>query len=147
MPLPQKRETMESAKARVKEALAPIWDRNEVVRDVQQFGDEADVPDKHRQHVFDFQDGLRLVVSRDRMPVEIGDPPTNLVIHVSASVHEESQLAGTLPQTKLGQAWLARIAAGRISELLDTDADPCPQFWSCHHVAHWFVFPEEMGKS
>jgi hypothetical protein len=138
MGLPHQRETMEAAKARVATALEPLWNAAKMNRQCRK-DPQADTPGKHRRHVFDFADGLRLIVSRDELPQPLEETGIAIVIHVSCSVDMESTLCGTLPNDDTGQKTLARIASQRISELLDADCPPEPAFWWADSVAHWFL--------
>ena len=70
MPLIFKAEKVEEMRARYSKALEKLWIPTEHMKDR---------PGLHRENVFDFEDGLRLLISRDLFPL-IGER-----IHVSAS--------------------------------------------------------------
>jgi len=67
--IPYESESTESLKARVAEALKEPYIVGERPR-----------PGEQRKHVFDFEDGLRLIVSREQAGLTV-------VMHISASFH------------------------------------------------------------
>jgi hypothetical protein len=70
--LPQEPESLEKMKARFPAALAEFVDAEEIVRN------PAKAPSKNRKHVFDFADGMRLIVSTDIIEKKV-------LVHVSVS--------------------------------------------------------------
>jgi hypothetical protein len=70
--LPQEPESLEKMKARFPAALAEFVDVEEVGRN------PAKAPGKNRKHVFDFADGMRLVVSTDIIEKKV-------LVHISVS--------------------------------------------------------------
>jgi|SRR5215467_3399354 len=66
-----KSESLEQLKAKFPKALERVWDVEAT---------DGDRPGLHREHVFDFKDGMRLLISKDQF-LEHGDPD----VHVSAS--------------------------------------------------------------
>lgn len=77
MPLPFEAESTDILRARYPKALEKLW----VVPDDVSFEPDSmpDRPGLHRENVFDFTSGLRLLISRDKL----GDTPIR--VHVSAS--------------------------------------------------------------
>lgn len=76
--LPIKPETMQQMKARFGKAIAEPVDAEAVIKGV------TSAPSSNRDHVFDFEDGMRLCVSVDRvLDTEF--------LHVSASGSDEYQ--------------------------------------------------------
>jgi hypothetical protein len=71
--LPFEPETIERLRARYPKAIKSIWHADEVTTNHH--------PGGHREHVFDFESGLRLLISRDILADE--EP----LIHISASWH------------------------------------------------------------
>ena len=65
MGLPVKIETVEEMKARFKAAFDTIFEGEDVAAGV------ADYPGESRTHVFDFEDGLRMIASKDRVAGKI----------------------------------------------------------------------------
>ena len=77
--LPFDAESTEALEARFAAAFEGVYDADEIRRgDVKR-------PGQQRRHVFDFEDGMRMIVSRERMGAEC-------VVHVSASLTEDSPL-------------------------------------------------------
>lgn len=72
--LPFEPESEQSLKARFQEALKDRFDVREVENNL------TERPGLMRKHVFDFQDGLRLIVSNDKSG-------NNYYMHVSASLN------------------------------------------------------------
>src|SRR5262245_30169010 len=70
MGLPHRPESIASMRDRYKKALVKIWETDKGF---------SDRPGLHREHVFDFEDGMRLLVSTDRMP------DLEIITHISAS--------------------------------------------------------------
>jgi len=64
-------EPVEKLKEKIPLALSKIWIADE---------DLEDRPGLHREHVFDFENGLRLIISKDKFPGYI-----SALIHVSGS--------------------------------------------------------------
>lgn len=63
-------------------ALVKLWEYSETSASVQ---DKCpDSPGKHRENIFDFHDGMRMVVSADRYPC-------GAYVHVSVSAPETSE--------------------------------------------------------
>lgn len=79
MGLPFQRESLDSIRKRLPQALAVIYD----VRSILNGGDR---PGLHRENVFDNEDGIRTVISLDR---DDGAPP---VLHLSFSIDASSPL-------------------------------------------------------
>ena len=60
MPLPFEPEIEEMMKARFNDALSPVY----ILKGVEQGGER---PGQSRKHVFDYFDGTRLIISRDKV--------------------------------------------------------------------------------
>lgn len=74
---------MEDSRERFAAAIKDTYDGSEELR-----------PGQQRKHIFDFEDGLRLMVSRDHYQTQEGeDAPEIHGIHVSASLAEDPSLA------------------------------------------------------
>ena len=67
-------ESLEVAQERFSASVKDLYDGTEELR-----------PGEQRKHIFDFEDGLRLIVSKDQYP----DPAGSVGIHVSASVVDD----------------------------------------------------------
>lgn len=75
-------EPIKKLQQRFYKAIQPIWDANEINDDP-----EADRPGLHRNHVFDCEDGIRLIISKDKIggfKNGVGTPEEK-VIHFSCS--------------------------------------------------------------
>jgi hypothetical protein len=83
-PIPEAPEPVEALRARYPRALEPVYDAV-AIRDR-----GATRPGEVAANVFDFEDGMRLIINRERMP------DGELVLHVSASVRNGSALGGEL---------------------------------------------------
>jgi hypothetical protein len=94
-------------------------------------------------NVFDFLDGLRLIVSREVMP------DGTRYLHVSASFRKESRIADEmrlLSLTKTPQELLEmwrRNVPRRFAELSGDERELTFVGWSQSHVPHWRI--EEPG--
>lgn len=109
MGLPFEPETIEQAKARLGAALDPVYHQQDVL---------DGRPAQDRKHVFDFEDGMRLIVSRDELNgVEAST-------HVSASFEVEGAWKasgevrlkrGLLPfLVEVGMRWTALGRSGHL---------------------------------
>lgn len=78
--------TIEEHKLRWPEAIRKVWDyRPYRKRDPQTLA-QLDGPGKHPEHIFDFPDGLRLIVSTDQYD------DTGAYLHVSASISRDTPM-------------------------------------------------------
>lgn len=75
--LPVQPETIAQAKARLQQALIPVYDGLEYLTGTA----TKPRPGVLRKHVFDFHDGMRLIISRD-----ISSANNKPAVHVSASI-------------------------------------------------------------
>lgn len=72
MGLPFQQESVESMQARFSQALDREFDADKIA------DGEPDRPGLHRENVFDFEDGIRIIISKDRTR-------GNLFLHLSGS--------------------------------------------------------------
>lgn len=72
-------ELVEELKARYKEALEDTYIQLDVARGLQP------KPSQFRKHVFDFHDGIRLVISKEKSSIDHG---SRLLIHYAGSVYK-----------------------------------------------------------
>lgn len=84
MAIPFQPEPVEKLKARYSEALKDTYIQLDVSRGLQSR------PGEHRKHVFDFYDGIRLIVSKEKSPLNAGG---KILIHYSGSVLNDGQCA------------------------------------------------------
>lgn len=80
MPLPVTNRPLAEHRKRFPEALRRVYE----LVDVEKWGNSDDRPGTKPEHVFDFAEGLRLIISRER--TEKG----KLLVHLSASLTEGS---------------------------------------------------------
>lgn len=115
MPLPFIPESIESMRARFHKALEKVYIPSE---------DMEDRPGLHRENLFDFENGLRLLISKENLQ---GNK-----IHVSASWEGGSPTDPDEATKEVGKAF--RTIGGRgILELLGI---------SIQGIPHWIVRPE-----
>ena len=127
--LPYRPESLEAMQQRFPQALAEVTDV-EYCR----FGGET--PGQKRKHIFDFEDGLRLIVSKDRL--EDG----RIVVHFSASAYRDSALYRRLKKPSQ-KKYFSRLAQSRFA-LLSGYGTEKPAFVeyigaSEKGVPHWHV--------
>ena len=82
MPLPWEPESLESIKARFAAALTPDVEFIKVIRGEQPY------PGTQRQHVFDFESGIRLIASTD-----LGTGNSHHLVHLSFGVSPDADSA------------------------------------------------------
>lgn len=80
MRLPIEPKSYDELKARFPEALVRVWDADYIGK-FGKFGGQVDRPGLHPEHVFDTDDGLRLIISRDKHD-------DGLFLHVSCSMFD-----------------------------------------------------------
>ncbi len=104
MSVPYNPAPLEELRRRYDAAVADVYDH----ADVGTFG--ANRPSEKPQHVFDFEDGLRLIISRERSSPLEG-------IHISASLQPGRPLYFALPEMLRPPQVLKRMALDRWAEL------------------------------
>lgn len=134
--LPAAPESMEVAKARYPEAIREVYDFTDDPNAV--MGD----PGSKRKHIFDFEDGLRLIVTRERMPaLHRGRVCVVMLVHVSASLNPDSTLVKSLDivSPTAASAAFKSLCERRFQELSGSDAPMTFIGWSSKGVPHWVV--------
>jgi len=76
MALPLELETVESIKSRYPMAIRTVWNRQEIL--------DGKRPGMMREHVFDFEDGFRIIANRECLPDGM------VCLHFSFSMEEDS---------------------------------------------------------
>lgn len=89
-PIPFQPEPLEQLQARYAQAIEKVWEPS--------FG-MMDTPGQHRENVFDCEDGIRIIISRDKKLFEL-NTDSDTVIHFSGSVNE-SIYTGRLDESAL----------------------------------------------
>ena len=138
MRLPFKPEPEAALKARVPAALEVVYDQKVAYYNREVAKDMSKAPSGNRAHVFDFEDGLRLIISRDAIEKK-------MYVHVSASLEMENPLMTFLPRGQRGFAMFCRGAACKIGELLSLPG-PLPQHVTEGKIPHWFLPCHESTK-
>lgn len=146
--LPHEPEPLERLQARFAKALEPVYDVCLIAQGWQTR------PGAYRRHLFDFEDGLRLLVSRERLPLMGPDGRTAAVhLHVSASFEAglalERDLVRRLKRDhahRVVTRWFVPLVERRFAQLSDV-----PLIFhglsSEKGVAHWFDAPLPQGVS
>lgn len=132
-PIPITPESLGVLRARYPRALEYVYDQLEIARD------GVIRPGEVASNVFDHEDGLRLLVSRERTP------KGQVVLRVSASFPEQCRMADEMrllavatPKSRIMQMWLDGIPA-RFREL-SGDARPLRFLgWSGRYIPHWIL--------
>lgn len=94
-------------------ALVKLWD----FRGTQTIGVDADRPSLHPEHIFDFHDGLRLLVSRDHY--DFGEH-----IHIGAWISDRSPLFHKVGKKKIDGQRLLDIIGERITFISGLTVQP-----------------------
>lgn len=132
MALPFQPETTAQAAARIGAALEPLIDGESV-----QIGAQSR-PGLFRRHVFDFEDGLRLIISRD----DLGSGPQ---LHVTASIQPQTRLWKRCYAELMTGEHANRIAAARFEVISGMTMPPFKQL-SAGGIPHfWGPMPERVG--
>jgi hypothetical protein len=133
-PVPQTAESLAVLRARYAAALEHVYDVEAIRRGAVRPGEVA-------ANVFDFEDGLRLIVSRERYP------DGEILLHFSASFLPKCRMADELRQQatvfgldgdQLLQRWLADVPRRFVE--LSGDGRPLRFLgMSDHKIPHWVI--------
>ncbi len=131
-PIPNTPEPLSSLQARYPHALEHLYDVSDIV------ARGGIRPGECATNVFDFEDGLRLIISRQLFPDNVE------VLHVSASFPGECRIADefrllllTMPLDKIMEKW-QRSIPGRFRELSGDDRPLEFGGVTEHVIPHWF---------
>lgn len=127
--LPYLPQTLEVMRSRLPKAIKELINPKECVR-------TGYYPSKERVHVFDWEDGLRLIVTRELQ--QFGQ--WEQCLHLSASFPPESPMHTFYAEANgMGKdAWI-RCVQQRISDLFCVDKPaPEPLIWT-EKCPHWFI--------
>lgn len=96
-------------------------------------------PGQKRENIFDFEDGLRLMVSRDILHVG-GEP----VVHVSASLYQEE---GVDNKWQVSRRRFERGIRQRLEELMGGGRVVMGPMWiTCGGIPHWTISKDGPDK-
>lgn len=131
--LPNTPEPIESLRARYPAALEHVYDQESVAYS------GAVRPGECRANVFDFEDGLRLIISRKR------DPWGDVWLHYSASFPSDCRIADEVRLLRLTSP-LARVMAMWVESVpsrfadLSGDQRPVDRHWRSEiGIPHWLI--------
>ena len=93
----------------------------------------ADRPGLHEEHVFDFHDGLRLIISTDNVE------PFGTVLHVSASVRPRSPLYDRMLKSKIDLDAFHKVVQERVRFIGGVEVHF--DFFSDKDIPHYFNPP------
>jgi hypothetical protein len=126
--LPYEPESIEAINLRMRSALDRLW----VVADLRLDDDTVPRPSKDRNHVFDYSDGLRLIISRE----DYGGVYRS-VAHLSASVQPNTQLSYRMHLRLLN---LESILAFAVRRFTTGTGQRDIAFWnfSGGAIPHWY---------
>jgi hypothetical protein len=110
-------EPLEDLKARFPKCLEKVWDITDTM---------PDRPGLHREHVFDFESGMRLLISNDCMIPRAPD------IHISASWEHNPPQSILEMETDVVRGYRALGGKGLLRLL----------GWSGRGIPHWIVEKE-----
>lgn len=114
MALPFEPEPLGVLQSRYPAALVELFDAVSIV------AHDAERPGQLRKHVFDCEDGLHLIINRERIP------SGQIVLHVSASVYEDTPLFAELKAGSLGFPAFKLLCERRFAEI---SGDTKPLGW------------------
>lgn len=122
--LPFQPEPLTALRARYAAALVTVFDCRK--------GVPRPRPGELRGHVFDCEDGLRLIISRDR------ESDSGLFLHLSASLTRNTPLYEKLARGGISQSQFTEMVLERFREISD-DAQPLELtgFSTGKGVPHW----------
>lgn len=133
-PIPRRPESMASLKARYPLALEYVYDAFQIAEH------NAIRPAEVAANVFDFEDGLRLIISRESYP---GD--NRVFLHFSASFQTETPIHERCKSVAAEHGSAAMLtdfmiaAADRFAELSGDTRQPTTIFVTRGGIPHWLI--------
>lgn len=144
--LPFEPEPLSSLQARYSAALERVWPIP-ILAAAHARGEDTDRPGLHRCYVFDFEDGLRLIVSREMMTNE------TTVVHFSASLNRGDNELTRIGTKKAQEGWargeflqwFKRLSVNAFRELSGEKRVPKFEGLSAPpaEIPHWTLVCEE----
>lgn len=121
--LPFQSEPLSSLRARYANALVPVFDYSTQM--------PSPTPAELRSHVFDCDDGLRLMVSRDRKT------DAEFYLHLSASLEVGCELYRQVTSGELQRWAFASLVCQRFAEISGDSKGFDLLDWSPRGIPHW----------
>jgi hypothetical protein len=121
--LPFQSEPLSQLRARYQAALTNIQDCRERIPEP--------IPSELREHVFDCEDGLRLIISRDR------ETKAELYLHLSASLEVGCELYKSITSGELQRWAFASLAQQRFAAISGDNEGFDLLDWSPRGIPHW----------
>ena len=101
-------EKVEQLKGRLPEALVQAWDPDTMTDKME------DRPGLNRTNIFDFEDGIRLIISKDQIDGK-------LFLHISGSIHQTCECG--LEVKSVSGKWMLEQMVEHIQSLLSLKQD------------------------
>lgn len=144
-------EPIAALRARLPAALAKVWNAAVVAKALQDASDDSaknkvDRPGLHPENVFDFEDGIPLIVSVEAIPTP-GRAAQNqgefdIKLHVSASIHAGSLMAESVMQLADAQRidYVLKVLHARAAELTGVEKSKLEfLMFSAGGIPHWYA--------
>lgn len=143
--LEEKPEPMAALQARYPAALMKLWDIDSAEFDLNRG------PGKYRENVFDTENGLRIMVSREKYAaINGGEPQIHVSVSVCADGAVEKVLAGCLREPykphKKARETLLRMVRNTFAEISGLTLPKEPFHVSETGIPHWSIC-EESGSA
>ncbi len=142
--IPFQPETIDEVKRRYPSAVRDVYDTKQIHLGHQER------PSNQRKHVFDFFDGMRLIISHETGEIKPSD--CDEFVHVSASFEEKSLIASKLRHLagikgkRIVQIKFCDMAKKRFQCISGESCSLVPAGVSKENIPHWYL-PIEKGEN